>query len=161
MAADPGALRFAQAHVRQPDGRVESRDRRGHGARRLRRALELLDALKADARLADHHRLDAVRAHLLELAGDRDGAVRHYRAAAGKTGNFRSATTFSCRPLDSRASRVHDQGSEIATRSKKQPREGTGGLAERSSAQKRGRRRWRLPWGSSGAAFACLRTDTS
>jgi RNA polymerase sigma factor (sigma-70 family) len=50
--------------------------------------LELLDALKADARLADHHRLDAVRAHFLELAGDRDGAVRHYRAAAGKTGSL-------------------------------------------------------------------------
>jgi predicted RNA polymerase sigma factor len=56
-----------------------------HGATR---GLELLDALTADARLADHHRLDAVRAHLLELTGDRDGAVTHYRAAAGKTGNF-------------------------------------------------------------------------
>ncbi len=52
------------------------------------KGLELLDALKADARLADHHRLDSVRAHLLELAGDREGAVRHYRAAAGKTGSL-------------------------------------------------------------------------
>ena len=52
------------------------------------KGLELLDALKADARLVDHHRLDAVRAHLLELAGDCKGAVRHYRAAAGKTGNL-------------------------------------------------------------------------
>jgi len=56
-----------------------------HGATK---GLELLDALKADARLADHHRLDAVRAHLLELAGDCKGAVRHYRAAAGKTGSL-------------------------------------------------------------------------
>jgi RNA polymerase sigma factor (sigma-70 family) len=56
-----------------------------HGATK---GLEILDALKADARLADHHRLDAVRAHLLELAGDREGAVSHYRAAAGKTGNL-------------------------------------------------------------------------
>ena len=56
-----------------------------HGATK---GLELLDALKADARLADHHRLDAVRAHLLELLGDREGAVRHYRAAAGKTGSL-------------------------------------------------------------------------
>jgi RNA polymerase sigma factor (sigma-70 family) len=56
-----------------------------HGAAR---GLELLDALKADARLADNHRLDAVRAHLLELAGDREGAVRDYRAAAGKTGSL-------------------------------------------------------------------------
>jgi RNA polymerase sigma factor (sigma-70 family) len=56
-----------------------------HGATK---GLELLDALKADVRLADHHRLDAVRAHLLELAGDREAAVRHYRAAAGKTGSL-------------------------------------------------------------------------
>jgi predicted RNA polymerase sigma factor len=52
------------------------------------KGLELLDALKADVRLADHHRLDAVRAHLLELAGDREGALRHYRSAAGKTGSL-------------------------------------------------------------------------
>jgi predicted RNA polymerase sigma factor len=50
--------------------------------------LELLDSLKGDARLADHHRFDAVRAHLLELAGDHEGAVRHYRAAAAKTGSL-------------------------------------------------------------------------
>jgi RNA polymerase sigma factor (sigma-70 family) len=56
-----------------------------HGATK---GLELLDALKTDARLADHHRLDAVRAHLLELAGDREAAVRHYRAAAAKTANL-------------------------------------------------------------------------
>jgi predicted RNA polymerase sigma factor len=52
------------------------------------KGLELLDALNADARLADHHRLDAVRAHLLELAGDREGAIGQYRAAAGKTGSL-------------------------------------------------------------------------
>jgi RNA polymerase sigma factor (sigma-70 family) len=56
------------------------------------KALELLDALKTDARLADHHRLDAVRAHLLELAGDHMGAVRHYRVAAGKTGSLPERT---------------------------------------------------------------------
>jgi RNA polymerase sigma factor (sigma-70 family) len=56
-----------------------------HGATK---GLELLDAIKADPRLADHHRLDAVRAHLLELAGDHKGAVSHYRAAAGKTGSL-------------------------------------------------------------------------
>jgi RNA polymerase sigma factor (sigma-70 family) len=56
-----------------------------HGAGK---GLELLDALRADARVANHHRLDAVRAHLLEMAGDREGAVRCYRAAAGKTGSL-------------------------------------------------------------------------
>jgi RNA polymerase sigma factor (sigma-70 family) len=49
--------------------------------------LEMLDALAADGRLAGTHRLDAVRGHLLELAGDRDGAVRHYLAAANRTTN--------------------------------------------------------------------------
>jgi RNA polymerase sigma factor (sigma-70 family) len=50
--------------------------------------LELLRNLDGDARLASHHRLDAVRAHLLELAGEREGAVQHYRAAAAKTASL-------------------------------------------------------------------------
>lgn len=50
--------------------------------------LMLLDDLSRDPRLSGHHRLDAVRAHLLELAGDREGAIRHYRLAAGKTANL-------------------------------------------------------------------------
>jgi RNA polymerase sigma factor (sigma-70 family) len=49
--------------------------------------LEMLDALAAGGQLASSHRLDAVRGHLLELAGDRDGAVRHYLAAANRTTN--------------------------------------------------------------------------
>ena len=52
------------------------------------KGLELVDALKADARVADHHRWHAVRAHLLEMAGDRDGAIKHFRVAAGKTGSL-------------------------------------------------------------------------
>jgi predicted RNA polymerase sigma factor len=52
------------------------------------KGLELVDALKADARVADHHRWHAVRAHLLEMAGDREGAIKHFRAAAGKTGSL-------------------------------------------------------------------------
>ena len=47
--------------------------------------LALLDALDRDERLAGHHRLAAVRAHLLEMAGDRAAAVTHYRLAAGRT----------------------------------------------------------------------------
>jgi predicted RNA polymerase sigma factor len=49
------------------------------------RGLELLKALDADPRIAGHHRLDAVRAHLLEMAGDPQGAVTHYRIAASRT----------------------------------------------------------------------------
>jgi RNA polymerase sigma factor (sigma-70 family) len=47
--------------------------------------LELLKGLDADTRLAGHHRLDAVRAHLFEMAGDDRAAVAHYRRAAGRT----------------------------------------------------------------------------
>ena len=50
--------------------------------------LDLLNALDSDARLASHHRLDAVRAHLLELAGDHIAAIAHYRAAAKKTASI-------------------------------------------------------------------------
>jgi RNA polymerase sigma factor (sigma-70 family) len=50
--------------------------------------LELLAALDGDARLRGHYRLDAVRAHLLERAGDRDGAIAHYRAAATRTASL-------------------------------------------------------------------------
>ncbi|MBV9745208.1 MAG: RNA polymerase sigma factor, partial [Acidobacteriia bacterium] len=50
--------------------------------------LRLLDALQEDPRMAGHHRMDAVRAHLLEMAGDPEAAARHYRAAAAKTGNL-------------------------------------------------------------------------
>jgi RNA polymerase sigma factor (sigma-70 family) len=47
--------------------------------------LERLDGLAADGRLAGSHRIDAVRAHLLELAGDRDDAIASYRTAANRT----------------------------------------------------------------------------
>jgi RNA polymerase sigma factor (sigma-70 family) len=49
------------------------------------KGLELLRALDSDARLASHYRLDAVRAHLLEMAGDQEAAITHYRIAAGRT----------------------------------------------------------------------------
>jgi len=56
-----------------------------HGATK---GLELLEALEDDVRVAEHHRLDATRAHLQELAGNLEAAVRHYRAAAAKTANL-------------------------------------------------------------------------
>jgi RNA polymerase sigma factor (sigma-70 family) len=49
------------------------------------KGLELLKALDSDARIAGHHRLDAVRAHLLEMAGDHQAAIAHYRIAASRT----------------------------------------------------------------------------
>jgi predicted RNA polymerase sigma factor len=47
--------------------------------------LALLAPLDGDERLRGHHRLDAVRAHLLERAGDRAAAMALYRAAAETT----------------------------------------------------------------------------
>ena len=47
--------------------------------------LELLATLDGDDRIADHHRLHAVRAHLHELAGDLDAAHAGYRRAARRT----------------------------------------------------------------------------
>jgi len=50
-----------------------------------RAGLELVATLASDPGLADGHQLHAVRAHLLEMAGDRAAARDAYRAAAAKT----------------------------------------------------------------------------
>jgi predicted RNA polymerase sigma factor len=50
--------------------------------------LERLDALERDGSLAGHHRLDAVRAHFLEMAGNHPSAIEYYRRAAAKTTNM-------------------------------------------------------------------------
>jgi RNA polymerase sigma factor (sigma-70 family) len=50
--------------------------------------LALLTELDGDERMARHHRLYAVRAHLLELAGDGRGALAAYRRAAQLTASL-------------------------------------------------------------------------
>lgn len=50
-------------------------------------ALAALDEASVDRALSGHHRLAAVRAHLLELIGDRDAAQEAYREAARRTTN--------------------------------------------------------------------------
>ncbi len=50
--------------------------------------LKFLDALTADGRLKGHHRIDAVRAHLLELAGETPSAIESFRSAAMKTASL-------------------------------------------------------------------------
>ena len=47
--------------------------------------LALLAPLEADSRLSGHHRLHAVRAHLLEMAGDHRAARGSYQTAARLT----------------------------------------------------------------------------
>jgi predicted RNA polymerase sigma factor len=47
--------------------------------------LARVDALEADARLQGHHRLHAVRAHLLEMQGELAHARAEYLEAAKRT----------------------------------------------------------------------------
>jgi len=65
--------------------------------------LELLARLGTDDRIAGDHRLDAVRGHLLEMAGDRVAARAAYLAAAR-----RSASAPQQRYLHARAGRLTD-----------------------------------------------------
>jgi len=50
--------------------------------------LALLDRLERDDRIAGHYRLEAVRGHLHDRAGNRSAAVTHYRAAASRTASI-------------------------------------------------------------------------
>ncbi|MGE5291863.1 MAG: RNA polymerase sigma factor [Micromonosporaceae bacterium] len=54
-------------------------------ARGPRAGLDLLGKLESDERIAEDHRLHAVRAHLLEMTGDREAARGSYEAAARRT----------------------------------------------------------------------------
>ena len=66
-----------------------------------RAGLDLLTTLESDERLARHHRLAAVRAHLLERAGDYAAARASYRLAARRTTSLPEQ-----RYLESRAARL-------------------------------------------------------
>ncbi|MEU4299589.1 RNA polymerase sigma factor [Kitasatospora aureofaciens] len=66
--------------------------------------LALLATLDGDQRMAGHHRLLSVRAHLLERSGDRAGAYDHYRRAAKAT-----ASLAEQRFLEARARRLQAQ----------------------------------------------------
>jgi predicted RNA polymerase sigma factor len=50
--------------------------------------LAQLEQLAKDPRLEGHHRLDAVRGHLLERAGERTAAIASYRRAAERTASM-------------------------------------------------------------------------
>jgi len=63
--------------------------------------LELLRRLDGNGRISGHHRLDAVRAHLLEMAGDRAAARESYRSAARRTTSLPER-----RYLEARAARL-------------------------------------------------------
>ena len=50
-----------------------------------RAGLDLLRTLEDNEHVAEHHRLHAIRAHLLEMAGDRAAAARSFEEAARRT----------------------------------------------------------------------------
>ena len=52
---------------------------------RAQAGLEQLVTAELDSALSGHHRVDAVRAHLLEMAGDHEAARSHYLVAARRT----------------------------------------------------------------------------
>ncbi|WP_042412981.1 RNA polymerase sigma factor [Streptacidiphilus anmyonensis] len=74
-------------------------------AHRPEAGLELLATLDGDERMARHHRLLSVRAHLLERTGDPAAAYDLYRRAAKAT-----ASLAERRYLESRAARVRPKG---------------------------------------------------
>jgi predicted RNA polymerase sigma factor len=65
--------------------------------------LDLLRTLDDDERMAGHHRLDAVRAHLLERAGELGAARDSYRVAARRTTSLPER-----RYLEDRAAQLSD-----------------------------------------------------
>ena len=75
-------------------------------ARGPRAGLDVLSTLDGDGRIAGGHRAEAVRAHLLELAGDRGGARAAFTRAARRTTSLPEQ-----RYLQARAARLtpHDR----------------------------------------------------
>jgi RNA polymerase sigma factor (sigma-70 family) len=67
--------------------------------------LDLLATLDGDDRMTGNHRLDAVRAHLLEMAGDHAAARESYQSAARRTTSIPEQ-----RYLEGRAARIGDGG---------------------------------------------------
>jgi predicted RNA polymerase sigma factor len=63
--------------------------------------LDLIAGLDADEHMAGHHRVEAVRGHLLEMAGDHDAARASYLLAARRTTSLPEK-----RYLESSAARV-------------------------------------------------------
>jgi RNA polymerase sigma factor (sigma-70 family) len=81
-----------------------------------RAGLDLLAPLEADARIADDRRLHAVRAHLLEMAGDHAAARASYLAAAERTTNLPQQ-----RYLHARAARLTGESGGFCSRSSRRP----------------------------------------
>ena len=68
-----------------------------------RAGLALLRSIDDDPRIREHHRLDAVRAHLLEMADEKTAAREAYRTAARRTTSLPER-----RYLEGRAAKIAD-----------------------------------------------------
>ncbi len=73
--------------------------------------LAVLDTV--DERLAGYYRLDAVRAHLLEMAGDSTAALANYRAAAHRATNLREQRYLAAQAARLRVDAMRDAVSTI------------------------------------------------
>ncbi len=67
--------------------------------------LDLLETLDVEGRLASHHGLDAVRAHLLQMAGAHAAACSGYQPATRRTTSLPKR-----RYLEARAARLQKTG---------------------------------------------------
>ncbi len=78
--------------------------------------LAILDGLDGGGRgLGDHYRLHAARAHLLELAGDRQGAVSEFTYAAARTTNLRERNYLTTKAAQVAANRSGSPGGKAST----------------------------------------------
>ncbi|MGI8624853.1 MAG: RNA polymerase sigma factor [Solirubrobacteraceae bacterium] len=78
--------------------------------------LQQLAVAEADPALAGHHRVDAVRAHLLDEAGDHEAARSHYRLAARRTLSLPEQRYLEARAARPRPPEPDDPG-EVTARS--------------------------------------------
>jgi predicted RNA polymerase sigma factor len=97
------ALATSRTHLAEPNGHAQAPSR-SRCCKRPQAGLDLLRTLNDNERIAEHHRLHAIRAHLLELTGDRAAAQRSYQAAARRTTSLPEQ-----RYLEARAARLIDE----------------------------------------------------
>jgi len=76
--------------------------------------LARLEAIAGDARLGGHHRVDAVRGHLLERAGDLTGAIASYHRAAGLTASVPERTYLLLRAAELAAGAADPDGANAS-----------------------------------------------
>ena len=68
-----------------------------------RAGLDLLATIDTDTRIANHHRLHAVRGHLLEMAGHTEEAANSFESAARRTASIPEKRYLNARALGLRA----------------------------------------------------------